>query len=304
MDKKSATLGLLASSTSTGVGIASERLPTIPGALLHQGEAVGPEPSPAAAESLPASRWPVDEYLDEPDEVNRWERVGDGKTWAMPATPDHGDPHFLLDEVLGPHLAKGYVGSVDLKTRVDDEHEYASDTCVRKTGIDPATGRRYLEELVFEVAYKRSAKETKERARGFAKRGVRRQIGVFVRKKEVREWSQSEDVWQPLDLKSSLEDPCLARPLPIAALFDAARAELAVALALEAKGNPAILEMKAKSEKRGEKRALLTVLSARGFDVSKEVRKRIRATTDVKTLECWLRRAGTASSLEEVLDDT
>ncbi len=75
---------------------------------------------------------------------------------------------------------------MDLKTRVSQEQEYASDTCVRRAGIDPATGRRYLEELVFEVVHKRSARKTKARARGFTTRGVRRQIGIFVRQKRVR----------------------------------------------------------------------------------------------------------------------
>ncbi len=166
---------------------AGERLREVPRAILERARAGSPEP--AAAEPLPASRWPpVDDYLDEPDEVHRWERIGGERRSAMPATEDHGDPHFELDALLKAHLAAGYVGSTDLKTRVSQEQEYASDTCVRRAGIDPATGRRYLEELVFEVVHKRSAKKTKERARGFAARGVRRQVGIFVRQKTVREW--------------------------------------------------------------------------------------------------------------------
>jgi hypothetical protein len=51
--------------------------------------------------------------------------------------------------------------------------KHASDTCVRQAGIDPETGSRYLEELVFEVVHKRSPKKTKARAKGFAARGVR-----------------------------------------------------------------------------------------------------------------------------------
>ncbi len=42
--------------------------------------------------------------------------------------------------------------------------------------------RRYLESLVFEVAYKRSAKDTRIRAEGFAGRGVERQIAIFPNK--------------------------------------------------------------------------------------------------------------------------
>ena len=275
---------------------------------------------------LPAEgEWPpVDDYLDEP-EVTRYERLGE-KRLASPATPEHGDPHFLLDEVLGPHLAEGYVGSVDLKTRVDSEKEFASDTCVRRSGIDPETGRRYLEELVFEVVYKRSAEETSKRAQGFAARGVRRQIAVFVREKKVCEWSTASNGWRTLDPRRSLRDPCLVRPLPIRALFDGAMAEVAVARALEAKENPAIVEMKKESEARGREEgeargreegeargreegevrgradSVLAVLEARGIPLTDDVRARILANSDPETLMRWLRRAGTASSLDEVLD--
>jgi hypothetical protein len=251
---------------------------------------------------LPAGNdWPpVDDYLDEP-EVTRYERHGERKRLASPATPEHGDPHFLLDEVLGPHLAEGYVGSVDLKTRVDTKSEFASETCVRKAGIDPETGTRYLEELVFEVVYKRSAEETSKRARGFAARGVRRQIAVFVREKKVCEWSKTSDGWRTLDPRRSLRDACLVRPLPIRALFDGALAEIAVARALEAKENPAIVAMKRESAARGRAESLLTILEARGIRVSDEVRTRVLAISDPETLTRWLRKAGTASSLDEVL---
>ncbi len=321
MDKESDAPEFLAApvpSSQRGVG---ERLPQVPGAILHRAPATATEPSPAAAGPLPASQWPpVDEYLDEPDEIHRWERIGDERLEASPATADHGDPHFELDALVKAHLAEGYVGSVDLKTRVSKRNEYASDTCVRRAGIDPATGRRYLEELVFEVVHKRSAKATKARARGFAARGVRRQIGIFVRRKTVREWLSEKNDWgKSLDLGRSLRDPCLDVPLPLAALFDPALAELAITRALEAKGDPGILEIKDKSEKRGraqgkaeglaegEKRgraeSILTVLHARGFVLSEELRERILAATDPETLERWLRRAVSASSLDEMLEE-
>ncbi|MCP5041147.1 MAG: hypothetical protein GY944_08950 [bacterium] len=203
---------------------------------------------------------------------------------------------------------------MDLKTRVDNEQEYASDTCVRKQGIDPKTGGRYLESLVFEVAYKRSAKDTRIRAEGFAGRGVERQIAIFPNKKEVSEWSKSEKKWVPLPADGHIDDPCLVRPLPIEALFDGALAEIEVARVLEVKGNPAILEMKAESEKRGEKRgfargkaegladSILLNLSARGIEVPGDVLERIRTTTDIETLERWLVRATSASSLGDVFE--
>ncbi|MCP4661480.1 MAG: hypothetical protein GY856_39250, partial [bacterium] len=206
MAKKSDTPGYCASAPASASGsVAAERLPYVHGAILEQASAV-PEPSPAAAESLPAGGWPrVDDYLDEPDEVHRWERIGDERLEALPATPGHGDPHATLDALVVAHLAKGFVSSVDLKTRVSKKQEYASDTCVRKAGIDPTTKTRYLEQLVFEVVHKRSKQKTRERASGFAARGVHRQIGIFVREKTVREWLKSENDWgEPLDLRRSL----------------------------------------------------------------------------------------------------
>ncbi len=307
MDKKPDTPEILAAPVPSSHRGAGER--QVPGAILERARAGSPEPSPAAAEPLPASRWPpVNDYLDEPDEVHRWERIDGERLEAMPATEDHGDPHFELDALVKAHLAAGYVGSTDLKTRVSQENEYASDTCVRRAGIDPATGRRYLEELVFEVVHKRSAKKTKERAGGFAARGVRRQIGIFVRQRTVREWRLEENDWgEPMDLGRSLRDPCLAVPLPLAALFDPALAEAAIARALEAKDDPVIREIKDRSEKRGEKRgraeSILTVLSARGLVTSEEVRRRILAASEPQTLERWLRRATTVSSVDELLDD-
>lgn len=268
---------------------------------------VAPGPSSGARRVyLPGeTAWPpVDEYLD-PPEITRYERVdGRGRQIAFPATPEHGDPHFRLDQLLGAHLAEGYVGSVDLKTRVSEEQEFASDTCVRREGIDPETGTRYLEELVFEVVYERSAEDTARRARALADRGVRRQVAIFVKSGEVKEWSKAKQAWRPLDLRRSLRDPCLARPLPLRALFNAAEAEVAMALALEAKGNPAIARMKKESETRGEARgraeSLLAILESRGFTIPEVTRGRVLATTDRETLERWLRLAVTATSLDEV----
>jgi hypothetical protein len=81
------------------------------------------------------------------------------------STAEPGDPPFLLDKVLGPgpHLAEGYVGSV-VNICVDTKRGYASN----REGIDPETGRLYLEEVVFEVVYKPSEEETTKRAQGFA----------------------------------------------------------------------------------------------------------------------------------------
>ena len=56
-------------------------------------------------------------------------------------------------------------------------------------------------------------------------------------------------------------------------------------------------------EARGEAQAILTVLDARGLTVPAEVRERILACTDLPQLNVWLRRAGTATTLDQVIDD-
>ena len=267
--------------------------------------------------------WPsLDDHLD-PPEITRYERLDHERIEASPADPEHGDPHFRLDQLLAAHMADGYVGSVDLKTRVVEGSDFASDTCVRKDGEDPRTGERHLEELVFEIVSKRSRKDTDRRARAFAERGVRRQIAIFVKQREVREWSSRSNAWKRLDPRRHHHDPCLAHPLPVAALLDSAEAELAAARALEARGNPAILDMKQRSalegeargraegeargraegEARGRATALLTVLAARGFEIADSVRERILATTDHDLLDRWLHKAGTATALAEILGE-
>lgn len=58
----------------------------------------------------------------------------------------------------------------------------------------------------------------------------------------------------------------------------------------------------ARGEARGEGRAVLTVLAARGVPVPDAARERILACTDLAQLDAWLHRAGTATSIEQVLD--
>ncbi len=239
MDKPSDAPMMMAPGRSSGV--AEMRLP-------------GPDEQPRRRPPTRRKRpeeWPaVDDYLDEP-EVTSWERVDGERVWASPAKLEHGEPHFRLDYLLGAHTRQAYVGAVDLKTRVSRAKEHASDTCLLKGGIDPRTGRRHLEELSFEVVNERPQNEVDARARAFAARGVRRQVAIYVKTGVVAEWDNAQQVWCPLDPQHRIHDKCLSRPLSVAALLDAALADDEVAWALEAKGNPAIVEMKKKSRKEG-----------------------------------------------------
>ncbi|MGH3679834.1 MAG: hypothetical protein ACRDT2_06195 [Natronosporangium sp.] len=62
-------------------------------------------------------------------------------------------------------------------------------------------------------------------------------------------------------------------------------------------------EIAARNQARGEARAVLTVLEARGVPVPTEVGEQILACTDLTQLDAWLRRAGTATSAEDVIQE-
>jgi hypothetical protein len=63
-------------------------------------------------------------------------------------------------------------------------------------------------------------------------------------------------------------------------------------------------EGEAKGRAEGEAGAILLVLERRGVHVSAEHRERIRACSDLGTLEAWLGRAVTAESIDEVFVDS
>jgi hypothetical protein len=247
----------------------------------------------------------VDDHLARPE--TRQEIVRGERLFAQPALAPHGDRHFGLDYVLGAHVGSGFIGSTDLLTRAAHDSDFATDTCIRKAGDDPETGQRYLEEVAFEVVNEQSLKQITERAEDLCRRGVRRVFAIFVKTGTVKEWAPRKSTWVALAPEGAISDPCLTRPLTVRALVDAAAADDEVARALEAKGNPAILVMKAASEHRGAQReaalAVLAVLSARELDVPARVRATIEASTDLEALRHWLARAITAATAAEVIGE-
>jgi hypothetical protein len=272
--------------------------------------------APSAAGGSVALRLPgratfpsLDHHVVRPEA--REEMVRGERIFAQPALAPHGDRHFRLDFVLGGHVSAGYVGSTDLLTHVLHGSDFASDTCIRREGEDEATGERFLEELAFEVVHEQSLGKATERAEDWTHRGVRRILGIFVKKGTVEEWLPRAKRWRALDLGGVIVDPCLVRPLSVKALLDAAVADDEVARALEAKGNPAILGMKAASEGRGEQRgerreaaaAVLTVLASRGLEVPPRVRTAIERSEDREQLRRWLARAVTAARADDVIDE-
>ena len=203
---------------------------------------------------------PVDEHAVEPE--TREEMIDGRVVYAAPADPPHGDRHFDLDFVLRASVSPGYVGSTDMLTRTSDRWSFAADASIRKQGTDPATGRRYLEELAFEIKHTQRMSDLTDRARQLVDRGVRRVFVICVSSKQregteiveagpVMEWAApkgqgSDGHWSELDPDGVIEDPCLCHPIRVRALLDATEADNAAVRALEARGNPTLKDMLAK----------------------------------------------------------
>jgi hypothetical protein len=242
-------------------------------------------------------------------EVTRDEMIDGRRMVASPAEIAHADQHSRLGYVLEAHVASGYRASVDLVTRHGPTTDFASDACVRREGIDPAIGRRHLEEIAFEVVSEQREKLATKKAEHMRRRGVRRIFAVWVKSGEVGEWSSEDRAWRRLEVGAKIEDPCLVKPLEVVALLNAAVADNAVVEALAAKGNPAILardaaakaEGKAEGRAEGAARAVLKFLAARGIAVSEAQRQEILDCRDLDRLDRWADRAATASSAAEIL---
>jgi len=258
----------------------------------------------------------LDDHLVVP-ELTRDEVIKGRRVVAMPAAPPHGDQHFRLDYVVAAHVAPGYEGSTDLLTRMGKKSDFATDACIRKTGTDPATGTRYLEEIAFEVVSTQSERDAADKAEEMLARGVRRVFAIFVKgPRRVCEWSPTSRRWALLDAGARIEDPCLVTPLAVPALLDAAQADDAVVEALKAKRNPEILKLeaaakaegkaeaeaegRAEGEAKGMAGAILTVLKTRGVAVSQAQREEILRCSDLARLSRWVVRASLATAAEEV----
>jgi hypothetical protein len=248
----------------------------------------------------------LDEHLVEPE--TRWEVLQGSRMQASPARSPHADRHFTIDYVLGAHLAPGYIGATDLLTRWSAEDDYATDTSVRRAGIDAATGERRLEEMAFEVAYQQRRTELETRARVLSGRGVRRVFAVFVKEGTVEEWSAVTETWRMLDAGDVIEDRCLSRPIAARALLDAAAADEAVARALVARQHPVIEQYAEARETRsyrrgkveGQREALRMILAQRGLAPDGRQRGLMEDCDESDVLERWLRLAAMATHVDEI----
>ena len=267
-------------------------------------------PRSGAALRLPDRGFPgLDDRLVVP-EVTRDEMIGGRRVVASPADRPHARQHGKLS-VLNFHVAPGYSFAVDQLTRHDEESDFASDACIYKEGIDPATGTRYLEEIAFEVVSTQSARNATEKAVRMHRRGVRRIFAVWLKNLRVCEWSPESQDWRPLAEDAQIEDPCLALPLAVKALLDAAMADNAVVKALKAKDNPEIRELEAAAKAEGRAEGLqkglqtlwpvvLAILEQQYGSLTAEARSKMEAISSVEELTGLVRRALAGASLAEL----
>ena len=303
------------------VEIMSDRRLLAPGASHHA-------PEVPCAERPPR----IDERLAPPE--TRLEYLRGSEIFAAPADPPHATQHSDLTYVLHAHVRSGYRSAVDMLTRTGAGTDIAPDASVFWSAPDPVTGGRRLEELAFEVTSEQALSVPTERARDLVRRGVRRVFCILVKQRRFLEWSRETDGWATVPDTGEIEDPCLLRPLPVAALLDAAGGDDAVARALLDKHVPALeealakraldakregkaegkiegkvegkiegkVEGKVKGLLAGKAASILTVLERRGLVVTDPLRRRILDCRDGKTLDRWLGNAVIGATAESSID--
>jgi Putative restriction endonuclease len=211
--------------------------------------------TPVSAKKSAKKNWPpVDAHLLSAAEVeeNRVQIIKGRRVIKM-ADPPHAEAQSGLSFLLHAHVKRGYIVASELTTRFSEGSDFASDVCVRKEGIDLETDRRYLEELAFEVVNKQGTGVARDKADEMAKRGVRRVLGVFVRRGYIAEWSRELGKFVQVDLAAMFVDELFVKPIPFKVLLDRASAEDEVVQALAIKGNSEIDKIREDGEKKGRK---------------------------------------------------
>ena len=239
------------------------------------------------------------------------------RRYVPPARPGHGDMHTQLNSLINRHVAPGYQASSSLLTRRNRDNDFATDTSVRRAGINPATGRRYLEELAFEVFFEEPHDYTRTRARIVVNCGVRRMFAIFGKERwpgsdeaseadyTVAEWSAERDEWVVLAPSDVIADPALLLPIPIEAFIDDAASNEAAFRALLAKNNPVLWEHLASVRNAGglatARKYIFQLLDHRKIALDAAQRARIEACDDLVTLNRWLLRATEVRDAAELL---
>lgn len=131
---------------------------------------------------------------------------------------------------------------------------------------------------------------------------------IGPRRVEIHQPGQGMRIANPGE---QLEAPgILANPVPVEALYDreAAR-QVILRNLLQRQGYASLEEVRAEGEAHGRaegeieglRKAVVTILTARGLTVTDDLRTALANSSDLEVLEAILRRAATASSAAEVL---
>jgi hypothetical protein len=260
---------------------------------LHHRRSVEPKPSHVyLAHELPR----IDDHLVQPE--TRQEMVR-GVRMEASANPPHADRQHMLDQVIGAHVAPGYVGATELLTRFSPGSNFAADLCIRKQGSD-AHGVRHLEELAFEVVSEQSRRDVTLRAEDMVARGVRRVIAVFVKSSTVEQWNPIRKRFEPLDPAGELVDPTLTRAIPVRALLDAALGYDEIAKAVDLKRVPYMTQIREEAARAAKSATLTRMLERRFGPLETTAKQRLVAATP-EQLDVWLDRLLDAATLDDVL---
>jgi hypothetical protein len=240
------------------------------------------------------------------------EEVVDGeRIQVMGANPPHALSHSDAVLVLRGCLAPGYLCSVDMLTRLDEDNDRAPDVSVFPEQPYATTGERTLEEIVFEIRSTESLAHVTKKALAFVTRGVRRVFYLRLPDHTLFEWNHRTNTWKTLAGSEHIVDKCFRVPLPVSAFASSVAADSAVANALLKANNPTLVAALDLEKKQGEKKGLrdgardrlVRILVRRGLAVDDAVRARIAACNDLATLERWLDQSIDAASLDKVFDE-
>jgi hypothetical protein len=241
---------------------------------------------------------PVDERLVMPGSDAE---ILEGRVLIVPgADPPHAERHYDIAYLLAAHAAPGFRGALDMLTRTSLTSDFAPDASIYPEGPDPETGGRRLEVLAFEVVSEQRLSIPTKKARQLSRRGVRRIFALVLKRNRALEWDVAapgapSGRWRPMHPDETIEDVCLASPLPVRALLDGARLDETVIAALHARRPDLTLDIAEKAEARGEARgearreatamraAIRELASALGIEVT-DARERTLRDADGEVL--------------------
>lgn len=185
--------------------------------------------------------------------------------------------------------------------------DFATDVSVRKKGINPETGERYLEELSFEIVNEQTKKAIENKAQDLVRRGVRRVFAIFVKTGQTSEWSRVERCFVPMAKDAVFDDPVLVRPMVVRALADRTLAQFELIRTLEKAKHPEIERIRQEGHKKGVdegdvqgRRAMLCELLEDQFGaLPASVLLRIESG-DIEQIRAWTKKMRNATSLDDV----